>query len=201
MLDSLVGSLDRISRRLAWLGGAAVLIAAGIVTFDVFARKLFNFSLAGADEISGYVLADAVALSLAFVIFERANIRIDLAVKTMPSFVQSLLDLLAMLLLLTFLGVVTYYGWNLLSDSLQHGSRAVTPLRTPLAIPQSIWIGGLVFALISGSVLVIAAVAALLRRHASKAQKLIGIKSLDEEIQTEAADFTARDLPVQNGKA
>lgn len=190
MLDKLVASLEGLSRRLAWLGGAAVLAAAGIVTFDVFARKLFNFSLAGADEISGYVLATSVALSLGFVIFERANIRIDLAVKAMPSLLQSLLDLLALLLLLAFLAVVTYYGWGLLSDSLQHGSRAVTPLRTPLAIPQSIWIAGFVFALVSGGVLMIAATVALIQRRSAAAQKLIGIKSLDEEIETEAADFT-----------
>ncbi|WP_282608745.1 TRAP transporter small permease subunit [Pelagibius sp. Alg239-R121] len=189
MLDSLVGSLDRISRRLAWVGGAAVLVAAGVVTFDVIARKFFGFSLAGADEISGYVLADAVALSLAFVIFERANIRIDLAVKSFPSLLQGAFDLLALLLLLAFLGVVTYYGWNLLSDSFQHGSRAVTPLRTPLAIPQTIWIAGLIFALFSGSVLFVAGAAAIAKRRYAAAQKLIGIKSLDEEIETESADI------------
>ena len=53
--DNLIGGLEKISLRLVWLSGALLIAAAAMVTVDVILRKLFNWSLGGADEITGYV--------------------------------------------------------------------------------------------------------------------------------------------------
>jgi hypothetical protein len=43
---------------------------------------------------------------------------------------------------------MAYMAWRTLSDSLLFGSVSSTPLQTPLWIPQSLWVAGLlVFAL------------------------------------------------------
>ncbi|MEM6492353.1 MAG: hypothetical protein AAF684_10700, partial [Pseudomonadota bacterium] len=44
---------------LVQVGGWALMAAALLVTYDVVTRKILGISIAGADEISGYVFAGA----------------------------------------------------------------------------------------------------------------------------------------------
>lgn len=57
MLIRTQGALDRVSEIAVWVAGAALLMTAFMVGLEVIMRKLFNSSLGGADEISGYVFA------------------------------------------------------------------------------------------------------------------------------------------------
>ena len=80
---------------------------------------------------------------------------------------------------------IAYLGFNMFLDSVHHGARSITPLRTPLAIPQAIWLLGLGFCLLCGALVVVAAVAALVRGDWAAVQTLVGIKSVDEQIHEE----------------
>jgi len=167
------------------VGGWAMLSAAFLVTYDVITRKLLNISIAGADEISGYVFAISTACAYSYALLTRANIRIDFIYNLLPVKIQRTLDVLSMLLTAGFFAVVCFYSFNLVSDAIEYGSRSVTPLQTPLAIPQTLWFAALCFALFTALVLLVLSFAALLKGDDQRVNELIGIPSLDEEIQAE----------------
>ena len=52
MFEAIHSRLERISQYAVWVGGAALLAAAVMVTLDVFARKFFSITMSGSDEHS-----------------------------------------------------------------------------------------------------------------------------------------------------
>lgn len=185
-MTPLVNFAERLSRWLAWAGGTLIVLSALLVTVEVIARKLFNTSLAGADEISGYAFGVATSFALAFALFERAHIRVDAAYNLFPRWGKLAASLIGLALLVGFGAVVSFMAWGLVADTLQFGSRSITPMRTPLAIPQIPWLAGWLFFVVCGALLLVAALIALLRGDPGHADRLIGIKSIDEQIEDEA---------------
>lgn len=175
---------------LVQVGGWALLAAALLVTYDVITRKVFGISIAGADEISGYVFAVATASAYSYALLSRANIRIDFIYNRFPVLIQRLLDILAMAALAGFFGVICFYAWGLVSDAYTYDSRSITPMRTPLLIPQSLWFAALAFALMTSITLLALSILALLRGDLATVKALIGIPSLDEEIAAEMGTET-----------
>ncbi|MFT6558736.1 TRAP transporter small permease subunit [Sneathiella sp.] len=167
------------------VGGWALLSAAFLVTYDVITRKLLNISIAGADEISGYVFAISTACAYSYALLTRANIRIDFIYNKLSIKIQRILDALSMVLTAGFLAVICYFAFGLVSDAIEYSSKSITPLQTPLAIPQTIWFAALCFALFTAIVLTVMSFTALLKSDYNRVNELIGIPSLDEEIQAE----------------
>jgi len=167
------------------VGGWSLLAAAFLVTYDVITRKLLNISIAGADEISGYVFAVSTACAYSYALLTRSNIRIDFIYNKFPVKVQRLLDVLSMGITAGFFAVICYFAFNLVSDAIVYQSRSITPLQTPLAIPQTLWFSALCFALLTACVLFALSMLALLKGDTDKVNALVGIPSLDEEIRTE----------------
>ena len=132
----------RFSRWLARLGGLALLGAALLVSVDVVCRKWFNVSLAGADEISGYVFGAATAMSMAYAALERAHIRVDVVYRLLPIRMRLVADAIGLAMLCGFIATVAWMAGGFYLDTLQHNSRSITPLRAPLAIPQTFWLAG-----------------------------------------------------------
>ncbi|MEO1639502.1 MAG: TRAP transporter small permease, partial [Pseudomonadota bacterium] len=65
------------------------------------------------------------------------------------------------------------------------GSRSITPMRVPLAIPQVPWMIGWMFFVFSGVLIALMAIRGIIRRDEAGVQALIGVKSLDEQIEDE----------------
>ncbi|MFC4270466.1 TRAP transporter small permease subunit [Sneathiella chungangensis] len=187
MINRLLGSFEAISKRLVWLGGIMLIGAAFLVTIDVFARKFLNISLAGSDELSGYAFGMSTSLAFAYALLSRANIRVDAFYHLFPRWGRVASDIIGLALLLGFIGLIAYLGFNLLTDSFFHGSRSITPLRTPLAIPQTVWWLGLAFALLTGLLILVASLHAVFRKDWATIQRLVGVKSVDEQIDEETA--------------
>ena len=135
MLDRLLSSTRKLSLWMTWLGGTLIVLSAFLVTLEVFLRKVFNVSLGGADEISGYAFGVATALALSFALFERAHIRVDALLGAIPKMLHPFINLIGLLLLTGFAGVVVVMVWDMVGDTLENGSRSITPMRVPLAIP------------------------------------------------------------------
>lgn len=182
---SLVSVLHRLSRLLVWVGGILILFSAVLVTVEVLLRKFVNYSIGGADEISGYAFAVATALGFAYALFERAHIRVDALLVILPRSVRIALSFLGLGLLIGFAAIVCWQAWALVADTLHHGSRSITPLRTPLAIPQIPWLLGWLFFVICGTVLLVAALWTLLRGDPAETERMIGVKTRDEQIEDE----------------
>ena len=173
------------SRVLVWIGGTLIILSALTVTFDVVTRKLFDYSIGGADELSGYAFAIATTFGLAFALFERAHIRVDALHNLFPAPVKILADFVGIILLAGFAGVVCAMAWDLVADTLQYNSKSITPMRTPLAIPQIPWLGGWLFFCFSAVLVIVAALWALINRDMATVNQLIGAKTIDEQIEDE----------------
>ncbi|WP_416897093.1 MAG: TRAP transporter small permease subunit [Minwuia sp.] len=184
---SIIAKAHHVSRVLAWIGGALILGSALLVTVEVLIRKFLGTSLAGADEISGYAFGIATTLGLAFALFERAHIRVDALFILLPGFLRAILNLLGLALLVGFAAIITVMAWQMVGDTLKHGSHSITPMRTPLALPQIPWLAGWVLFVVAGLLLFFGALLATLRGDTASADRLIGVKTLDEQIDDERA--------------
>lgn len=186
IFDKAIGRLDSLSLRLVWFGGALLILAAFIVTVDVILRKLFNVSMAGSDELSGYAFGIATTFSLTYALLHRSNIRVDALYQHLPTWLRATLDILGHVLLVTFIAYVTWRGFLMVVDTWDNQSRSISPLRTPLAIPQTLWIAGLLLSVLTGTVMTVSALISFFKRDWATIQQTIGIKSLDEQIEEEA---------------
>ena len=142
-MDPLLDLARRIARLGAWFGGVLLIAAALLVGVEVVIRKAFNISVGGADELAGYALAISTSWALAFALLERAHIRIDSLYVHLPVRLCALLDIAGLLLLTAFFGLITWYGYGVFWTSWTLGSRSLSPLGTPLMVPQLIWVLGL----------------------------------------------------------
>ena len=185
MFDRLLSSTHRLSQILVWIGGGLILASAFLVTAEVLMRKFLNMSIGGADEISGYAFAIATTLGFAFALFERAHIRVDALYGLFPRFLKVVVSLFGLALLIGFAGIVAWTAWSMVADTLHHGSRSITPMRTPLAWPQIPWLAGWLFFVFCGVLLFVAALKAALTGDMAKADALVGMKSVQEQIEDE----------------
>ncbi|MEM8836667.1 MAG: TRAP transporter small permease [Pseudomonadota bacterium] len=176
---------EQFSRILVWIGGTLIILSALLVTVEVILRKLFNISLGGADELSGYAFGIATTFGFAYALFERAHIRVDAAYNLFPAWLKLVADFVGIILLAGFTGIVTVMAWQLVGDTITHNSHSITPLRTPLVFPQVPWLFGWVFFLFCSVLVILAALLALARRDIKHAEHLIGAKTLDEQVEEE----------------
>lgn len=186
MLEKTLKGTQKFSLWLTWIGGTLILLSACVVTLEVFLRKLFNVSLGGADELSGYAFGIATAFSLAYALFERAHIRVDALFNVMPRNMQKLVNVLGLVLLVGFALVIVVMVWSMVADTLQNGSRSITPMRVPLAWPQIPWMFGWMFFVFSGVLLGMVAIKRMITGDEEGANALIGVKSVDEQIEDES---------------
>lgn len=174
--------LERLSLWAVWAGGAALMLAAIMVTLDVLSRKYLNVTMSGADEITGYVFAGATTWAYAYCLLHRSNIRIDALYNLLPRLVRAILDVVGLLLLQLYMGYLTTKAVDVFADSWANDSVSVTTLLTPLWIPQLIWLMGLVFFNITLAFLILYTVISFVIGGSGAVQRLAGTLSVQEEI-------------------
>ena len=84
VFETIHGGLEKVARFAVWVGGAALLLAAIMVTLDVLARKFLGVTMSGSDEISGYVFAGGTTWAYSYCAIHRSNIRIDALYNFLP---------------------------------------------------------------------------------------------------------------------
>src|SRR6056297_480364 len=164
-----------ISRWSVRLFGAGYLLIAIATTLDVILRNLFSTSLPGVYEVAGYIFAVATTWGFCFVLFERAHVRIDVAYLHFGARLRAIADILALISMGVFVTVLSYRAWLTLDDTLLFDARARTSLQTPLWIPQSIWLAGLVFFILCITFLVLYATILLIRGRMDDVTRIAGI--------------------------
>lgn len=191
MLDRLLEYATVASRVAVWIGGSLLLFAACMTTVDVILRKAINWSFGGADEIAGYMFAISTAFAYGYTLLQRANVRIDALYLILPRQVRLALDIFGFLLLGGFLSLITERAYNVWSNSYEFSSVSITPLVTPLALPQGFWFAGLVFFELIFILVVIRLIVAVSQKDWWKVSELIGARSLEEEVAEEKAHAEA----------
>lgn len=187
----------RIEQLLGTFFGLIFLGLAGVVTVETISRKLFNVSLQGADELGGYALAVGATLGFSLALLGRAHIRVDVFHDRLPRPMQLALNWLSTISLAALALLLAYLAWFVIQDSRAYQSVAQTPWATPLVIPQTAWLIGLI---IFGAVALFSALRAttlLLRGDAAALQRDYGPRSTKEEVDEELEDLKARGTPTE----
>lgn len=158
--------MRRLVDSLSLLAGWALVLYCFAVGVEIVGRRFLGFSLQGVDEIGGYLMAALVAIGFSCALYGQAHIRIDLLLVRLPRRLRMWLNVLALGGLLTFALFLVSRAWIVLEQSYAMEAVSPTPLLTPLAIPQAIWVGGL-------ALFALAALVHLLRamRHAARGEE------------------------------
>lgn len=196
-LDAALGAARRGSTAAAIAGGGLILAAAGLVSVDVLLRKFARVTLGGADELSGYALAIGATWSFAYVLLNRGNVRIDALYQHLPKALAAVCDVLAVLALLGFVSVVTWYGFGVLSESWRIGARSNSALAVPLFVPQALWWLGYAWFVVCAVLQLVRALLPFASGDWTGVNHLIGARSIVEE----AAEEVASALHASGAKA
>ena len=201
MLESIHSRLERISQLAVWVGGAALLAAALMVTVDVLSRKIFNVTMSGSDEYSGYVFSATTTWAYSYCLLHRSNVRIDALYNYLPRKVTAILDLVGLLLLFYFMSIMTYYAMVSFVDSWVNNSVSITTLGTPQWIPQLFWVAGLILFFVTLIFVVVYSIVALLQRNWDLVARVAGVPSIAETMQEETHGIDVALASESNAKA
>lgn len=186
-LDVALRAAQRFSRRAALAGGAVILAAAVVVSVDVLMRKFVRATVGGADELSGYALAIGASWSFAYVLLNRGNVRIDALYQHLPRALAAVCDMLAVLALLLFVGVVTWYGAGVLAESWRIDAHSNSALAVPLIVPQMLWWLGYAWFVVCAVLQLARAALPFASGDWVTVNGLIGARTIEEEAADEVA--------------
>ncbi len=176
----LTSSLRRINKSIALVVGCSILVTSVYVVSDIVMRQ-FGGSLGGADEYSGYIMAGVASWGMSYGLTELAHVRIDVIRLRLAPFWQACLDVFSILILTAVVSLVAIQAWPVLAKTIERGSKANTPLETPLWIPQFIWFSGWLWFAVSAAILTLYAATCLTNRQFESVSDISGIGSEHEE--------------------
>lgn len=177
MGDHILGALRRANRAVALLLGIALVLTVAFILTDVALRGFGFGSLGGSDELSGYVMAAVASWGLAFALLERAHVRIDVLRLKLRDTGRAAMDILAMIVTNGVVLLIAFQCWPVLQKTLERGSRANTPLETPLWIPQGIWFAGWLWFALSATIITLVALSYLVAGRRAALDTTIGVGS------------------------
>jgi TRAP-type C4-dicarboxylate transport system permease small subunit len=173
------------------IGGYILLFLSILIVIEIFARKLFNFSLQGIDEMGGYVVAVTGTFGFAYALIERTHTRIDIILDHVPPVIRNLLNVLAYALVTGAALFMLRYGYEALSESILFKSLSPTPLQIIMWIPQSMWVAGLVVFSIT-AIAMLVHLLVLQFKNPERGFLFYGPPTLQEEVEREMAEAEAR---------
>ena len=179
---------QRISRLLAWLAGAIILVGcAGLISIDVVTRYFFKRGMVESFELSGYALAAAIGLGMGFAVTQKANIRVDILLDALPDKLRVACDILASLSLAVLAMTLAWFAFGTLQASWTMNAKSVSTLQTPMVLPQGVWWVGLFWFACMSVLIPIQAVARLMARDRTGFDAMIGSLRVTEEIEQAGA--------------
>ncbi len=136
--------MKRFESTLANIFGIIFLALSVVVTIETIARKVFTFSLQGADELGGYALAVGSTLAFSLALMGRNHIRVDVFHEFFSRRLQAALNWFSITMIALFALVIALVSIKVLRETVEYGSTAQTPWATPLIYPQSVWYAGFI---------------------------------------------------------
>jgi TRAP-type C4-dicarboxylate transport system permease small subunit len=187
--------MNPVHRALAWVFGLIFVALSAVVTVETLARKIFNYSIQGADELGGYALAAGSVIAFSLALVGRNHIRVDVFHELFPPRLKAVLNWLSYVLLAVFAVLMAFVALKVVTDTLAYRSTAPTPWQTPLIWPQSVWYAGLVVFAIVTVAYALRASWLLVRGRIEALNADFGPKSTKEEVKEELEDFAHRRDP------
>lgn len=186
-LGSALHGAARVSRWLAWLGGAMMLLCALLVSLDVVFRAAFKVTYFESFELSTYAFAIATAMGMSYALVSRAHIRIEVLYMLLNPRKRGWVDLFAYGVLAMSAAVLFYWSAQLVLGNYESGARSNSSLAMPLVIPQGIWLVGLAWFALLSVLYALHGLILCLRGRADQAHSQLGVASLEAEIEASGA--------------
>lgn len=112
-----------------------VTLALAMVTVEVFLRYFFPRHLTDYGlELTVYFTVWAIFIAGAPLIREGRHVRADILLHMLPPNAQRVLEIMGLLVGLLFAGVLSYFGWLMVQNSIELGERSESSLKLPLVI-------------------------------------------------------------------
>jgi Tripartite ATP-independent periplasmic transporters, DctQ component. len=184
-MEFLEHRLKAVTLCLSIAAGWALLTLAIWIVINVVLRKFIYFSFQGVDEYGGYCLAIVAALGFSQAAFDRAHVRIDVVTRLLPVPLRAVFDVIALASLSFMAWIIALRAAEVAQASLALGALAISPLRTPLVIPQSAWVAALLWFGIVLTFQMAYAVLALWRRDWPGIAARVGVPEIDQEVEQE----------------
>ena len=184
--------VDWLARFMNGCAGWLFVACAAFIAFDVLARKFLGFSSQSTLEISGYMLGVGIAWGLAGALEDRAHVRVDVLIQKVPEKFRAYLHWLALASLVVFAGFLVYGAWVTTMESWDFKATDNSLLKTPLIIPQGLWLIGLSVFGVMAALRLLEVALLLPGKNIVAIERLTGPKSYVEE-----ADETLAVLGVE----
>ena len=179
---TMINRLRAINRGVALAVGLGLIACAAFVLLDIVMRQIGS-SLGGTEEIAGYAMALATSWGMSYTLLELGHVRIDLMRTRFQSFGRALFDVFSMIVMSGVIVAIAVYAWPVVARSLANGSRANTPLETPLAWVQLPWFAGWVWFALVSCLTTLAALSLLLKRRHEETEAFVGAFAEQETLQ------------------
>ncbi len=178
----MIALLRRINKGVAFAVGIGLLACAGFVLLDIIMRR-FGTSLGGTEEIAGYAMALATSWGMSYTLLELGHVRIDLMRSRFGDFKRALFDVFSMIVMSGVVVMIAIKAWPVVERSITNGSRANTPLETPLAWVQLPWFAGWVWFALMSCLVTLAALSLLIKGRHSETENFAGAFAEQETLQ------------------
>lgn len=182
MERKMIDCLRALNKKVALVVGFGLLLCAAFVLADIIMRQI-GTSLGGTEEIAGYAMALATSWGMSFTLLELGHVRIDLLRSRFQSFSKALFDVFSMIVMSGVVITIAIKAWPVLERSIANGSRANTPLETPLAWVQLPWFAGWVWFAVMSTLTSLAALSLLLKRRHEETESFVGAFAEQETLQ------------------
>lgn len=178
----MIDGLRALNKGVAFGVGFGLLACAAFVLADIILRR-FGAGLGGTEEIAGYAMALATSWGMAFTLLELGHVRIDLVRTRFKSFGKALFDVFSMIVMTGVIITIAIRAWPVVANSLTNGSRANTPLETPLVWVQMPWFAGWVWFAVMSTLTTLCALSLLLKRRHTDTEAIVGAFAEQDMLQ------------------
>jgi TRAP-type mannitol/chloroaromatic compound transport system permease small subunit len=181
-----------VSLWMARVGGAMLIAASFVISFEIVARKILFLPFNVGTELSTYALAVGASWSFAYALLHRSHVRIDVVRNVVGQRAKAGLDVLALMSLAVTALVLTGYVFDTVEASWSLGARENTSLGTPLIIPHGLWFIGLVWFAIVCLEQLATVLVRLLRGDMAGVVRSAGPAGIEEELEDVLATVDPR---------
>lgn len=125
----------RVLEKTGWLGAGVLAFMVASIAYDVTMRYVLASPTSWALEVNTFLLAFLSIVPSGDVLWAKSHIRVGFFAERMPEGLRRLVALVRGLAGIFFCAVMTWKGWVMAINALQHNDRMSTSLGTPMVIP------------------------------------------------------------------
>lgn len=137
-MDRLIEILCRV---LTWIGGALMLVAILVTVGDVIARALFQTGYIGIVDVTQFAVIGFAYLALPLTFLKNEHVAISLYDHLLGKRVDHLMRMFALLLAITVLFIILYYGWIQANRTVRYGDVSQN-VEIPMILFWTLILGG-----------------------------------------------------------